>query len=144
MAACPFRPGLRARVDDIHVAEPQLARRPLEERALPPDALDERDPRLRQRDRQGQPWESAPRAEIGKVSCISDRVDLERDERIRDVDVNAPFGLADRRDGRRFGCDEVEKRRRSAVAPAGQAVAGCEFVETGLDGGRCHWADRKT
>jgi len=133
MTAYPPRPRLRAGVDDTHVDKPELARHPLEERTLPPDALDERDLGLEQRDRQRQAWESATRAEIGNGSCVANGVQLERDERIRDMDVDAALGVADRRDGRRFDGDEIEKRRERRRRSAGQAMAGCEFVETGLD-----------
>ena len=78
LAADPLRPRLRTGVDDGHVAEPELPRRALEERALPPDALDERDLRFRQRDRQGQTRESTTRAEIGNGSCIANGLDFER------------------------------------------------------------------
>ena len=62
--------------------------RPRQERALLRAALDERHARLGQRRREDEPRESGARSEVRDPAGAAHRLELERDERVRDVRVD--------------------------------------------------------
>lgn len=81
-------PALCARVHDDGVCRLRSGDGPREERAPPRRALDERNPRRRQRDCEHQPGNAGTRPQIGKVHGRADRRDLETDQRVREMVVD--------------------------------------------------------
>jgi len=126
------------------VAELEGSSRPLEERGLAPDALHERHGRVGARNRQREAREPAARAEVGDPTCASDDVELECDERVRDVHVHAIDRVADGRDRRRLRGHELEQSGELRQGAVRQRVSGVERLEPGLHRGSRHDADRKT
>ena len=88
-------PALCARVHDDGVCCLGGGDGPLEERAPPRGALDERNPRLRQRDCEHQPGNAGARPEIGEVHGRADRLELEPDQRVREMVVDRLERIAD-------------------------------------------------
>ena len=119
--------------DDRDVGQAQIADDALEERALARDTLDEGDARVRQRDCQREAGKPRPRAEIGDPSRLTHDVELERDEGVRDVHVDAALRVPDGGNGSRFGRDEVEERGEPIGGLRRQVEAGGELVEAAWD-----------
>ena len=85
-------PGLGARMDDVGVADAAGRDRTLDERALAAVALDQRDLRAGERDREREAREPGAGAEVGDRRRPPGPAELERDERIGEVVVERPLG----------------------------------------------------
>lgn len=84
----PLGPGLDARVYDDGIYCPGGGDGSFEERAPPRGALDQRNPRPRQCDRERQPGNAGAGPKISEVHGRADRLELEPDQRVREVVVD--------------------------------------------------------
>ena len=85
-----------------------------------PDALHERDTRAAAGRRPGEAREAAARAEVGdRRARRAHRRELEGDQRVGDMHVDAGARIAHGRDRRGLGCDALEKRREALVGACG-------------------------
>ena len=106
------------------LASPSSARRPGEERALAPHALDQGHARLGQRDRQRQAREPAAGAEIGDPAGGAHRGQRRAPRASRPTCTSTPStGSRTVVMRRRLGRDEREQRRELRSAPAGARSA---------------------
>jgi hypothetical protein len=136
--AVPLGPVLGPVADDLSVAQAGRRHRPLEERALAAEALDEGDARAGQRRREDEPGEPGAGAEVGDDARLADRGELEPGQRVGDVDIDAGRGLADRRRRRRVPGDEVQHRAERPGEPLRRPVRGEDRGQAVMDVGGGH------
>jgi hypothetical protein len=131
----PLRPRLGPGLDRLDVGELEALDCPPQEVDLPADALYEGDTRIRERDRQHESGKPATRAEIGDPPRVPDLGQLERDERVRHVHIDALRRIPNRRDRAVLGRDQVQQQRQPIRRRGPQAVAVSEFGEPVRDVG---------
>ena len=128
-SAHPVAPLLGPRADDLDVAQPDLLDRALEERALAPEALDERDLRAGERGREDEAGEAGAGAEVGDPAGGAHDVELERASESARCAFTATLRLADgRRRGLVLGTTEESLERagtgRRSAAQRGEGRLG--------------------
>lgn len=121
--AQPLGPGLYTRVHDDGVRGLRCDDGPFEERAPSRGALDERDPRPRQRDRERQSGNAGTGPEIGEVHGRADRLELEPDERVREMVVDRLEGIPDGGRRERILDEQAMERQEARDGVVAQRIA---------------------
>jgi len=123
MRADALRPSLSPSLDRLGVRELQALDRAPQEVDLPADALHEGDTRIRKGDRQNEPRKPATRAEIGDPPRVPDLGQLECDERVCHVHIDALRRIPNRRDRAVLGRDEFQQQAQPIRRGGPQSVA---------------------
>jgi len=122
-------PFLDARIEYLDRREAGGCHRPLEERGAAGVRLDERDPSARQCSRKREAGEAGAGPHIGDRASPADLAQLERDQRIGEVDIDGLERITHRGGGEFVARQQVEEREERRCGCVGQVISVRQAVD---------------